>query len=106
MRKIYIGFSLSRCLLDILKKKIDIDNISAIVTSTAFDSIHMAFEAYYRLYWDQFPPDEVFKTLTSVWPIVCQPRLQSGLLNHRGHYGSVTWLDTLSGEVNVLPSEG
>jgi hypothetical protein len=96
----YIGTSLSFCMQDILKGKVSIDEISAIVTSTAFDTVQKAFDAYYtNSYWMDFDSETVMQTLNKVWPIVCQPRLQSNMYEHRGHYaGQGFWLNTQTGE--------
>ena len=95
----YIGTSLSFCMQDILMGNISIDEISAIVTSTAFKSSEEAFKNYYNSYWNSFDGVTVKMTLDELWPIVCQPRLQVGMMEHRGHYaGQGFWLNTQTGE--------
>ncbi len=96
----YIGTSLSFCMQDILMGNISIDEISAIVTSTAFKTPQEAFDAYYDYsYWNKFDAKTVMTTLNKVWSIICQPRLQSDMYEHRGHYaGQGFWLNTQTGE--------
>jgi uncharacterized protein YcfL len=84
---------------DILMGNISIDEISAIVTSTAFKSSEEAFKNYYSGYWSDFDGVTVKMTLDKLWPFVCQPRLQVGMISHRGHYaGQGFWLNTQTGE--------
>lgn len=101
MRKTFIGLSLSLCVRDILLGKIEVNQIAGIITSTAFENLHQAFAYYYPNYWKSAADaNTAFKTLAEVWPLVCQPRLQAGMFENRGHY--VThghWLDTENGKL-------
>jgi hypothetical protein len=102
MRKKFIGLSLSLCILDILRDKVDVAEISAIVTSTAFEDSNQAFLHYFTKYWNEFDGVTVKMTLDKVWPIVCQPRLTAGMYVHRGHYVSKDiWLNTETGELSM-----
>lgn len=96
--KKFIGTSLSFCMQDILQKKIDISEISAIVTSTRFDSWLDAFDQYYYTYWVKYAsPDECKDVLMQIWPLVFQPR--QNVYDHMGHYaGKGIWLNTETGE--------
>lgn len=86
MQRYYLGLSLSLCMKDILAKKVELTEISAIVTSTAFESWQEAFEHYFISYWSEFADEETCKQmLQEVWPYVCQPRLAVGMTAHRGH---------------------
>lgn len=100
MRRKFIGLSLSLCLQDILAGNIEVKEIAGIMTSTAFENLHQAFEYYYPIYWNNYDKTETFKKFTEVWPLVCQPRQQVGMFEHRGH--KVThgfWLNTETGEL-------
>lgn len=84
---------------DILKGTIKKEEISAIVTSTAFQTSEEAFLAYYNGYWNNFDSVKVKITLDEIWSLICQPRLQVGMKEHRGHYaGQGIWLNTQTGE--------
>lgn len=97
--KTYIGTSLSFCMQDILAGRVSVDEISAIVTSTAFKSSEEAFNAYYESYWNDYSKLVVKMVLDGLWPLICQPRLQVGVNEHRGHYaGKGFWLNTQTGE--------
>jgi len=97
----FIGLSLSFCMQDILVNKVNIDEISAIVTSTAFDSWQAAFEHYFISYWSNYADDETCKEiLQKVWPLVCQPRLNFDIQDHKGHMLTEGfWLNTFTGEL-------
>ena len=96
----YIGLSLSLCLKDILNGKIEVSEVSCIVTNTAFDTYLQAFNHYYSNYWASYDEAVAFKTLLEVWPLVCQPRRQVGMAKHSGHYvNKGWWIDTLEGIV-------
>lgn len=98
MRRPLIGLSLSLCMQDILAGKIEVNQIAAIVTSTAFENLYQAFEYYYPIYWKDYSKNEAFIKLTEIWPIVCQPRLQVDIFEHRGHNVSHGyWLNTETG---------
>ena len=93
-----IGTSLSRCMKDILAEKVDTFNVSAIVSSTAFKTPEEAFDSYYEIAWGKYNKDYVLSTLKEIWPLVCQPRLNFDLREHRGHYATKGhWLDTETG---------
>ena len=98
----YIGLSLSFCMQDILRNRIYVDEISAIVTSTRFESLEEAFEHYFISYWSEYADDEKCKdVLKAVWSLVCQPRLNFNLTQHKGHMISHGfWLDTYTGEIH------
>ena len=98
MVKTFIGTSLSFCMQDILKGTININNISAIVTSTRFESWEEAYDHYFISYWSSYSDDERCKEiLQSIWKLVFQPRLLD--INNRGHYaGKGFWLNTQTGE--------
>ena len=75
---------------DILAKKVNIDEISAIVTSTRFEDWQDAYDHYFISYWSEYADDETCKeTLQAIWHLVFQPRRFS--IDSRGHY---TWLNT------------
>ena len=99
MERKLIGLSLSRCLIDILLGNVILDEVSAIVSSTAFETMQDAYYSYKYLDWQHYDPGLVYKTLQEVWPFVCQPRLQLGLINHGGHYitGGI-WYDSKTGK--------
>ena len=94
----YIGTSLSFCMQDILAKKVNIDEISAIVTSTRFEDWQDAYDHYFISYWSEYADDETCKeTLQAIWHLVFQPRRFS--IDSRGHYtGQGFWLNTQTGE--------
>jgi len=84
---------------DILKGNISIDEISAIVTSTAFKTSEEAITNYYSNYWSDYDFVTVKLLLDEIWPLICQPRLKIGMMEHRGHYaGTGFWLNTQTGE--------
>lgn len=100
MRKKFIGLSMSFCMRDIFAGKIKIDEISAIVTSTAFFNWNEAFEYHYEIYWNDFDKSIALRLFQEVWPLICQPRMQVGAYEHNGH--SIThgfWLNTETGEL-------
>lgn len=98
--KRYIGLSLSFCVKDILNGKINIDEVSAIVTSTAFKSVEECIKMYYMGYWEQYTKSQVREVLTNLWPIIFQPRLSGDITEHRGHMLSHGWwVDTFEGTV-------
>ena len=101
--KRYIGLSLSLCMQDILKGDVKIEDISAIVASTAFKDTTEALLAYYDYYWANITfLKKCDAILKNIWPIVFQPRLNVGKENHIGH--TVTkghWLDTFTGQVFI-----
>lgn len=100
-RRTYIGLSLSHCVRDILLEKIKIEDISAIVSSTAFTDVEQAMFHYYIFYWDDFQEETVLFTLKKLWPYVMQPRLTVGMYEHRGHFLSKGhWLNTETGELS------
>ena len=96
--KIYIGTSLSFCMQDILANKVSINDISAIVTSTAFEDWQQAYDQYFISYWSEYANDDTCKeVLQSIWHMVFQPRRMS--IDSRGHYaGQGFWLNTQTGE--------
>lgn len=96
MRK-YIGLSLSNCLRDIAQGRINLDEVSAIVSSTAFISVQECLDEYYYKYWYSLDKILIAKTLNEVWPFVCQPRLQVGAANHRGHPAVYHWINVQQG---------
>jgi hypothetical protein len=99
-----IGTSLSYCMRDILSEKVDICNISAIVSSTAFTTPEKALESYYDIYWTKYNKDYVLSTLKNIWPLLCQPRLNHDLREHRGHYSvKGHWLNTETGVFSTNP---
>lgn len=99
LHKRYIGLSLSLCLQDILRNRIGLDEIVAIVAASKFNSKEEAFEAYYQVYWAEYAPEEECRfVLNEVWKLVFQPRLVTnqtiGHIIARGF-----WLDTFTGEL-------
>lgn len=96
--KKFIGTSLSLCMQDILAGRISIYEISAIVTSTRFESWQEAFDQYFHSYWSKSTDSETCKEmLQAVWHLVFQPRRFD--LDSRGHYtGKGFWLNTYTGE--------
>jgi hypothetical protein len=99
-----IGTSLSMCIRDILEKKVDINNISGIISSTAFKTPKDAFDSYYKIYWSKPNPKDVMETLEKVWPLLCQPRLNFDLAEHRGHFSvKGHWLNTETGVFSTNP---
>lgn len=103
----YVGLSLSFCIRDILQGKTDVDEISAIVTSTKFATIESAFAHYYESYWAEYAEEnKCMRVLKKVWPLVFQPRLNFEFTDHAGHmltYGH--WVDTISGNVTKVVGE-
>lgn len=96
--KKYIGTSLSFCVQDILRGNINIAEISAIVTSTAFQTQEEAIEAYKNSYWSEYGETIIADTISEIWHLVFQPRLKN-MYEHRGHYaGHGYWLNTQTGE--------
>ena len=97
----YVGLSLSFCMQDILRNRVEVDKIAAIVTSTRFGSINEAFEQYFLVYWSEYADDVTCKSaLEAIWPLVCQPRVNFDPIHHRGHMISHGfWLDTYTGEL-------
>lgn len=97
--KLIIGLSLSFCVRDILRNKVEISDISAIVTSTAFKDIDEAMNMYYEALWYRYAPYEhVRAILIKIWPIVFQPRFSNP--ESRGHYISKgCWVNTMTGEI-------
>ena len=93
MRK-YVGLSLRFCLIDILEGEKNIEEISAVVATTAFRSIQECMDEFYPAYWKTYDKTKVYKTLVELWPLVCQPRMQMGLARHHGHPIHITWIDT------------
>ena len=100
--KKFIGFSLSFCMQDLLLGCIKLEEISAIVTSTALKTIEDMMEAYYTSYWKEYAtPERCQAMLAAAWPIICQPRLQVGFQSHRGHYtAQAFWFNTQTGELH------
>lgn len=95
-----IGLSLSFCMQDILKGNLAINQISGIITSTAFESPQHAFDYYYYPYWSEIEGDEekVKQTLNKIWPLVFQPRF--AVNDHKGHMvGHGFWLNTATGKL-------
>lgn len=101
--KRYLGLSLSFCVKDILEYRIDINNIAAIVTSTAFLEMEDALR-YYGIYWRALgSPEVIRKVLAKIWPLVFQPRLANE--HHPGHsivHGH--WVDLSTGETTFKVS--
>jgi hypothetical protein len=97
----FIGLSFSLCMQDILNNKVLISDISAIVTSTKFNTQEEAFNYYYQEYWSPYATEyDCRAILNMVWPLICQPRLNYDNADHRGHMLSHGfWLDTFTGEV-------
>ena len=103
--KKYIGTSLSFCIMDILNGNIEVDEISAIVTSTAFGSIPEAYAAYGHTYWSRWEKDKVLDTLDEVWCLIFQPRLKN-MYEHRGHSTAHGWwIDTQTGGYLKYPTQ-
>lgn len=96
-----IGLSLSFCVSDILQKKVEVSDISAIVTSTAFPDAQSALIHYYAGYWEEYATVEECRVLLdSIWHLVMQPRL-SNPHGHRGHtVGHGWWLNTQTGKLS------
>ena len=94
----YIGTSLSFCVQDILMGNVQVDEISAIVTSTRFDDCQDAIDYYFTSYWSEYADYDTCKeTLQAIWHIVFQPRKVD--IDSRGHYaGQGFWLNTETGE--------
>ena len=97
--KLIIGLSLSFCVYDILRNKVNIEDISAIVTSTAFNNVDEVMSMYYESLWYKYAPYEhVRAILIKIWPIVFQPRLVNP--ESRGHYISKgCWVNIMTGEI-------
>lgn len=76
-----IGLSLSLCIMDILKRKVEERQVMMIVASTKFETLDQwkrVLEAYKRDYWYANPveAEKIANRLMSSGKIV-QPRLQS-----------------------------
>ena len=107
--KRYIGLSMSFCVADILRNKIDPKQISCIITSTRFQTPEEAVEYYYQNYWSRFGynKEDVLFVMRQLWQLIYQPRLVCEPEEHCGHMLSHGhWLDTFTGLVFKDLQEG
>jgi len=71
-----IGLSLSMCVKDILEGNVALEDVSKIITGTAFPTMEEAIKQYSLLIWYRYPQKDVLRVVTALWPVVYQPRLE------------------------------
>lgn len=72
-----IGLSLSMCVKDILEGNVALEDVSKIITGTAFLTMEEAIKQYSLLIWYRYPQQDVVRVVTALWPVVYQPRLEN-----------------------------
>ena len=89
------GLSLSFCVSDILSGDVSENDVTAIISSTKFDSMSQAVERYSITYWRKYDQSEVEALVARLWPKVIQVRLY-GLPAHS--IADYYWLEVPEGE--------
>ena len=73
-----IGLSLSRCVLDILIRKVEVDNVVKIYTACCWETeqeLEELLERYHKFHWNQFDFTIVKKLVTQLLPKIHKTRL-------------------------------
>jgi hypothetical protein len=85
----WIGFSLSFCISDIMKGKVDTKDVLAIITSTHMQGpvrefAKTAWTCYNAVYWKEFDEAATMRMLRVLYPRIVQPRLTIRMHPHIG----------------------
>lgn len=66
MRHKFVGLSLSFCVRDILAGIVSLDDIAFIVPGFSWHEGKKPSESYYETYWNQWPRDEIDRTIAKL----------------------------------------
>lgn len=93
------GRSLSFCVLDILRGKVKLDDLGAIVASTLIrdeNDLKEVFNSYMESYWYEYDKEKVWELVKHLWDIgkIYQPRLNKSV--GQALYKFSIWCDSFS----------
>jgi len=75
---VFIGFSLSFCIKDILEEKVSADQVLAIISSTKIEtseSANRVFDQYMKSYWSKWNPETVRPLFDKMLRRTVHPRI-------------------------------